>query len=362
MTVLVTSLEESTGKTAVALALATVARDRGERVGYMKPKGTRLQSAVGKTLDEDPHLARELLDLDAEMHEMEPIVYSPTFVHEAIRGREDPDALRETVRNQFESLVEDVDRMLLEGGGSLTTGGIVDLTDGDLAELLDATVVLVASFSDPGDVDDLLAAADLLGDRLGGVLFNGVSDAAFDTLASDVVPFLEGRGIRVYGTVPHDEGLAGVTVEELADELGAELLTVEAPTDARVRRSVVGSMSAGEAHGRLRGVREAAFVTGGDRPDMQTAALEAGGVECLVLTGGISPPDAVVGRAESAGVPLLSVRTDTRTTIDRIEKVIRGGRTRDAEAVARMGELLADYADVDAMLSPGRADGEPGRD
>ena len=89
---------------------------------------------------------------------------------------------------------------------------------------------------------------------------------------------------------------------------------------------------------------------------MQAMALEAGGVECLVLTGGISPPNTVVGQAESAGVPLLSVRTDTRTTIDRVEDVIQSGRTRDADTAARMGELLADYADIDAMLPPDRAD------
>ncbi len=356
MTVLVTSLEESTGKTAIALALAETARARGERVGYMKPKGTRLQSAVGKTVDEDPKLARELLDLDAEMHEMEPIVYSPTFVHEAVRGREDPDALRTEVLAKFETLASDTDRMIVEGGGSLTTGGIVGLTDGDLVELFDATVLLVAPFSRPGDADDVLAAAESLGDRLGGVLFNGVSDAAFDTLVSDVVPFLEGRGIRIYGVIPHEEDLAGVTVGELADELGAECPTTTAPTDERVRQFVVGSMSASEAYGRLRQVRDAALVTGGDRPDVQTVALEVSGIECLILTGGIEPPDAVVGRAESAGVPILSVRTDTRTTIDRLEDVIQSGRTRDTDTVARMGELLADYADIDAMLPPTRTE------
>ncbi len=351
MTVLVTSLEESTGKTAVALALAVAARDRGERVGYMKPKGTRLQSAVGKTVDEDPQLARELLDLEAEMHEMEPIVYSPTFIHEAIRGREDTAALRTEVETQFESLSETVDRMILEGGGSFTTGGIVDLTDGDLAELLDATVIIVAPFSDPGDVDELLAASELLGDRLGGILFNSVSDAAYDILASDVIPFLEGRGLRVYGAIPHQEDLAGVTVEELATELGAELLTSDVSVDGRVQRFVVGT-STGDVYGRLRQVRDAALVTGGDRTDMQTAALEAAGIECLVVTGGIRPPDVVVGRAESAGVPILFVRTDMRTTIDRVEDVIRSGRTRDESTVARMGELLTDYADIDAMLPP----------
>jgi BioD-like phosphotransacetylase family protein len=365
MTVLVTSLEESTGKTAVALTLARAAAERGESVGYMKPKGTRLQSAVGKTRDGDPTFARELLDLDDEVHEMEPVVYSPTFVQEAIRGREDPEALGEQVRTQFEALAANRDRMIIEGGGSLTTGGIVDLTEADVADLLDATVVLVARYEEPGDVDDVLAAAELLGDRLGGVLFNAVQDAAFDALASDVVPFLEGRGVRVYGTVPRDADLAGVTVAALAAELGADVLTGEAPTDGLVQRFVVGAMAAESALGRLRRVRDAALLTGGDRPDVQTAALEASGVTCLLLTGGIRPADAVLGKAEAADVPILLVRTDTETTLDRAEDVISSGRTRDAETVARMGELLADYADVDAMLAgngsaAGEGEGESG--
>ena len=350
MTVLVTSLEESTGKTAVALALGRAEQARNERVGYMKPKGTRLQSAVGKTLDEDPMLAREVLDLDAAMHEMEPIVYSPTFVKEAIRGREDPDALRDQIEESFETLSADVDRMIVEGGGSLTTGGIVGLTDADLAELLDATVVLVAGFEDPSDLDEVLAAADALGDRLGGVLFNDVPDAAFDSLASDAVPFLEGRGIRVYGTIPRDEELAGVTVNELADEIGAEILTSDVPTDGRIRRFVVGAMSAGEALGQLRRVRDAALITGGDRTDIQTAALEASGIECILLTGGFPPPDTVLGRAASADIPVLLVRTDTATTLDRTDAVMNTGKTRDGRTVERMSRLLEDYADIDAIL------------
>jgi BioD-like phosphotransacetylase family protein len=350
MTLLVTSTEESTGKTAVALALAKAAQERGERVGYMKPKGTRLQSSVGKTLDEDPLLAREVLDIDSQTHEMEPVVYSSTFIQEAIRGREDPEALRERITEEFEALAEDSDRMILEGGGSLTTGGIVGLTDRDIAELLDATVVLVVPYAQPSDIDEVLAAAEYLGDRLGGVLFNAVSDAAFDGLASDVVPFLEGRGVRVFGTVPRDRDLAGVTVAELASELGADVLTSEAPTDGLLERFVVGAMTAGEALGQLRRVRDAALITGGDRTDVVTAALEASGIECLLLTGGFRPPEAVLGRAEAADVPVLLVGADTKTTLDRAEKVIRSGRTRDTHTVERMGELLRDYADIDAML------------
>ena len=351
--ILVTSTAESTGKTAIALALAKHAADAGQSVGYMKPKGTRLQSATGKTLDEDPMLAREVLGLDTAMHEMEPIVYSPTFVEEAVRGREDPDELRERVREAYETVAMDRDTVVIEGGGAYTTGGIVDMTDPDVADLLDATALLVTRYEGPSDVDDVLAAADAFGDRFGGVLFNAVGDDEFDGLTEDVIPFLEGRGITVFGALPEVSDLSGVTVDELAESIGAEILTDEAATDAHVERFSVGAMSSDAALRGFRRTRDAAVITGGDRPDIQTAALEAPGVKALVLTGGFRPTGAVVGRAEEAGKPVLVVQANTRTTIDRVEDVIQSGRTRDPDTVARMGEVLADGADLAALLALG---------
>lgn len=348
-TVLITGTEDSTGKTAIALALGQLAVEKGLSVGYMKPKGTRLQSNVGKTIDEDPMLARELLDLDAEMHELEPIVYSPTFIEEAIRGREDPAELRETVNENFEVLAEDTDLMLVEGASDLDTGGIVDLTDADIAELLDAEAVLVSPYETAGDTDAVLGAADRLGDRLSGVVFNAVADASFESLDSDVVPFLEGREISVLGALPRTRELAGVTVSELADELGAELLT-SAPTDGFVERFLVGAMGGDAALRHFRRTRNAALITGGDRSDVQTVALEASGVKCLVLSGGLRPSSAVIGKAEEKGVPIMAVRSDTLATIDRAEDVVRRGRTRSPETVARMRSLLEEHADTGTLV------------
>ncbi|MDG5759490.1 phosphotransacetylase family protein [Natronococcus sp. A-GB1] len=347
--ILVASLEESTGKTAIALALASLARERGEDVGYMKPKGTRLQSNVGKTLDEDPMLAKELLELEAEIHDLEPVVYSPTFVEQAIRGREQPDEIRERVREAFDELAADHDRLILEGGGSYDVGEIVELADADLAELLDARVLLVAPYEVPGDADDVLAAARTFGDRLAGVVFNNVSDAAYDGLETDVVPFLEGRGIPVHGVIPSERTLSGVTVAELANELGASTL-VDAGDDAYVERFTVGAMGADSALRHFRRTKDAAVITGGDRAEIHTAALEAPGVRCLILTGGHRPSGAIVGQATEKEMPILSVQTDTLATVERAEDVVRSGRTRDAETVERMAELLADHATVDELL------------
>ena len=348
-TLLVTSTEDGTGKTAIAIALAKLAQTRDVSAGYMKPKGTRMESAVGKTLDEDPMLAREMLDLDAAMHQLEPIVYSPTFIKEAIRGREDPEELRTRIEEQFQTLAEERDLMVLEGGGRLWTGGIVDLTDGEIAELLDAEVMLVSHYDEPADVDEILSAANIIGDRLKGVLFNDVSQANFDELTDDIMPFLDSRGIDSLGVVPYDEQLAGVTVEELADNIGADVLTREVPTAARIERFLVGAMGANAALKRLRRTQNAAVITGGDRSDIQAAALRSSGVNCLVLTGGHRPSNTILGTAAEEEVPILLVNTDTRTTIDRLESVLRSGRTQRVETVERMAELLEEAVDVDEV-------------
>ncbi len=349
-TILVTSTEEGTGKTAIAIALARLAQQRGASVGYMKPKGTRLRSAVGKTRDEDPLLAKELLGIDAELHELEPIVYTPTFVEGALRGQETPDELRDRISEAFSDLSADRDLMVVEGGGDLYTGGIVDLTDADVADLLDANVVLVARYTEPRDVDDVLAAAETLGDHLGGVLFNAVPETAMDELVEDVMPYLDGKGIPALGAVPRDVSLAGVTVAELADSLGAEVLAGGDGTDVTVERFGVGAMSADAALQQFRRLRNAVVVTGGDRSDVQAAALETSGVKCLVLTGGFRPPGTVVGTADQRGVPVLLVQSNTRTTVDRIEDVLRTGRTRTEASVDRMTDLLTESVDLDGLL------------
>jgi BioD-like phosphotransacetylase family protein len=241
--------------------------------------------------------------------------------------------------------------MILEGTDRLTTGGIVDLTDPEIAEEIDARVVLLSRYDEPGDVDDILAAADQIGDNLAGVLFNAVPDTVFDQLTTDVVPFLEGHGVPVLGVVPRVKELAGMTVGELTDRLGGELLTSDASTDVFIERFTVGAMSGESALTHFRRTQNAAMITGGDRPEIITAALEASGIKCIILGGGFRPTGAVVGKAEQRGVPILLLQSDTRNVIDRAEDVLRSGPTRNPETVERMEQLLTERTDVHALLT-----------
>jgi BioD-like phosphotransacetylase family protein len=348
-TTLLSSPTECTGKTGIALSLGLEAQDRGDEVGYMKPRGTSLETVVGKTLDSDPMLAREVLGVDDEVHEMEPVVYSPTFAEEAVRGRVDTDELHGEVSSAYDAVSEGRGSVVVEGADVYTTGGVIDLTDADLARALDARVVLVAGFDGYRGVDDVLAAARVFDDRLHGVVFNGVEDADFDDVEEAVVPYLESRGIPVHGVLPYDRSVAGVTVADLRDRLNATALT-DAPQDGYVERFLVGAMSGEEALRQFRRTKDAVVVTGADRADVQSAALEAPGVRCIVLAGGPEPPSAVLSKAREKGIPILTVGLDTVAVLDEMEDVLRRGRKPDASTVDTVRDLLVRHADVEALL------------
>lgn len=346
---LLSTTEDGTGKTAIALALGQIAQSRDQSVGYMKPKGTRLQSHLGKTIDRDPLFATELLGLDESVETLEPIVYSPTFIQGILRGHDNPGALRDRVVETCGALTDDHDILIIEGGGTLDDGAIIGLSDPELARLVDARVVMTVQYDGSEDIDRTYAAAQRFGDQLEGVLFNAVGDTEVDELEGDVAAFLESHDVPVLGVVPRKRELAGVPVEQFASELGAEVL-VEEGMDRLVERFLIGAMGREAAAAHLRRTRSAAVITGGDRADIQSVAIEAPGVSCLVLTGGHRPSEAILGRAASADMAVLSVTADTRTIVDRAEAIVRGGRTRDEEAVTIMRSLLEDHADVETLL------------
>lgn len=348
-TLLITSISEGAGKTAVLAALGQIASEQDRSVGYMKPLGTRLRSPAGKTLDEDPLLVRELLDLDAAADQMEPVVYSPSFIKEVIRGRVDIDSLHDEIRAAYDDIASGTDITLIEGGGSLATGGIANLTDQDVANLLSADVILITEYDKPADLDELLYAAETLDDRLAGVLFNRVSPVVEEELRTEVLPFLESQDIPVLGILPRVPDLAGVSVGELSSELGANELTT-AGKDRTVEQFLVGAMGADAALKHFRRAQNAAVIVGGDRSDVHTTAIEAPGVSCLILTGAHRPADAVLRKANQHDVPVLLVSEDTLTAVERTESIIHEGRTRDEQTIIRMKELLHNHVPINQLL------------
>ena len=81
------------------------------------------------------------------------------------------------------------------------------------------------------------------------------------------------------------------------------------------------------------------IITGGDRPDIQLAALETD-TRCLILTGNLYPNDIIIARAEERNVPIMVVPRDTLTVVQQVEDIMGTLRIRDERKTNRAIELV----------------------
>jgi BioD-like phosphotransacetylase family protein len=231
----------------------------------------------------------------------------------------------ERVKTACEAAGAGQDILLMEGGGSLREGYIVGLPTPEVARALGSQVLAVICYQNEVQVlDDVLAAKVRLGEALCGVIINRVPSEASSFVTQIAVPYLEQRGIAVFGVFPEARGLAAVTVGEIIQVLEAEVLTKYLRSQAMIETLTVGAMTAETALSRFRLYSHKAVITGGDRTDIQLAALETS-TTCLILTGNLRPSPLVVKQAEEFGVTVLLVRANTLETVEAIERIF--GRT-----------------------------------
>jgi hypothetical protein len=96
------------------------------------------------------------------------------------------------------------------------------------------------------------------------------------------------------------------------------------------------------------GDHDFACIVGGDRPDMQMAAIE-GGAACIILTGNFYPNDLITSRAEELDVPILVVRDDTFSVARALDLARHRGSLRRTQKIRRAQELVAGGVDFGAL-------------
>jgi BioD-like phosphotransacetylase family protein len=91
-----------------------------------------------------------------------------------------------------------------------------------------------------------------------------------------------------------------------------------------------------------------AVITGGDRADIQLAALQTS-TKALVLTGNLYPDSIIMSRAAEVGVPVILARMDTMSAIKLVETRMGRIRLSHPRQVARLLELVGQHVDVAAI-------------
>lgn len=323
------SVVERSGKSMVALGLA---KNSPFKIGYFKPFKEVMMNLDGRVIDQDAYLMKRALHLPFDEEELCPLVYD---IYQPVS--------MEDILGRFERVKGGAEAMLVEGTRDITTGCMGSVSGMAIANAIDADVVLVSSAQLPA-LDKICMLRKLMDQyplHFRGVILNQAEDLKMGRL-------IEKRGIRVLGSIPPMKELRTFRVREMAEALGAEVLNGDRGMDELVEKVMIGAMTPETALMYMRRMSRKAIITGGDRADIQMAALSTD-TSCLVLTGGLYPPKPVVAKAYEAGVPILVTRHNTMEAAEMIDRLIARIDPDDEGKIQRIAEMVKRYVDLDAV-------------
>ncbi len=343
---LIGSIAANSGKSATIVGMAKQLKLKGVEVAYGKPLGTYSTQNCADFGEDDVQCMVESLKLPEDQILTPLLCQDADTIEKRLAGEGKNDyavSLQDYVRELS------ADAILLEGPGNLWEGNLFNLSLSQISHSLDAPVLLVARFQEDNLVDSLLAAKGHLGDRLLGVLINDIPLEELEKTKTLVKPFLEQQGILVLGILPRSSLLRSVSVRELKQQLDAKVLCREDRLDLMVESLTIGAMNVNSALEYFRKRKNMVVITGGDRSDLQLAALETS-TNCLILTGNVLPQDFVLSRAEDLEVPILSVDLDTLTAVEIADRAFGQVRFQEPIKVECIENLMAEHFDIKRLM------------
>lgn len=342
---LIAGSEPFTGKSATILGIAHQLKHKGIKLGYGKPIGTCFTDSDSLKDEQDLKFISETLELSENQ------IKSPFLL---LNQKTITDYLSNSINYQ-EQLADycagiEAELVLLEGAGDLTQGNLFQLSTPEIANKVNASVLLVIKHNPLLIIDQILSAKQILGDHLIGVLVNSIPIEQLDNMETIIKPFLKTKGIDILGMLPTNRLLQSVSVRELVTQLNAKVLCRSDRLDLMVESLTVGAMNVNSALEYFRQRQNMAVITGGDRTDLQLAALESS-TNCLILTGHTPPQQLILARAEDLEIPILTVDFDTLTTVEIVDRAFGTVRLHESIKVECMQNLIEEHFEVDQLLS-----------
>lgn len=345
----ITAAGEHDGKSAIALGLCLALRRKGYNAGYFKPVGMLGGHADDAGADADAMAAKEVLELDDDLADICPVTLTAQMNDDALLGRKKAKSHAAAISKALARVSGERDVVVMEALGDPGRGAYLGLSAAEIAELTQAQALLVAGYSGTAMLDRILAGKALLGPRLMAAVINRVPKTRLERVETGYHPFLEARGVDLFGVIREEPRLSAVSVGDIRERLGAEVLSADDGMAKTVTSILVGAMNQEHALRYFQRVNDKAVITGGDRSDIILAALETP-TSVVVLTGHLYPAPSVIGRAEELGVPLLLTGQDTMAAASDIRELFGHMRIHEKGRLELITKLIEESMDVDAIV------------
>ena len=354
--IFIAATRQNDGKTTTSLGLLSAVQKFYPRLGYIKPVGQRFVEIEEQKIDEDSVLMDQVFRLNCPLVDMSPIAIEPDFTRKYLESS-NRDALVKRIEKAFDRVAWEKDFVLCEGSGHAGVGSVFDLSNAQVAKILNAKVIMVSRGGIGKPIDELALNQALFekeGVEILGVIINKVMLHKVDELTHVLRRGLKRKGLDLLGVLPHESILTRPPMSLIREDLKADALNKSGQMNNLVHEVIVGAMSVQNAMRHF--VNGGLIITPGDREDIilaAGAALATGSCAHLagiVLTGGIRPSANVVKVIESMPYPVLLAREDSYEVASTVHDITVKTRAVDTEKISVIRDLVAKHVDLSKLL------------
>lgn len=356
----VAATRQDDGKTTTCMGLFHALQARFNNIGYIKPVGQRYVEVQGKKIDEDSVLISQTYHVRLPLEAMSPIAVDQHFTRLYLLEK-DPKHLEEVVVDAFNRAAWEQDFVIIEGTGHAGVGSVFNLSNANVARLLNSRVVIVSQGGVGRPVDEIAmnqALFEKFGVEVVGVVLNKVIPSKIEELRPYAEKGLARLGLRLLGIVPLHQDLRRPTLSQICRELNGVFLAGENFRRRRVARLAIGAMTPRNA----KTYYEAGslIITPGDREDIILSALDSTvenpvqKMAGVILTDGLRPQDGLLKLMASKNLPFLAVADDTYTVAAKIEGMTIKTEPDDSEKIKLIQQLIEKNVDIGCLLEAAR--------
>ncbi len=332
------STGDRAGQSLMTWAIALRLVERGFSVGFMKPFGTHPIRVEGHWTDHDAFLFKGILKLQEPLTQICPYLLS----EETWREKRAEEILKE-IKSMAQELSTEKDILLIMGSKHIfydeTSCPVPDIS---LITELGADSLLINRYRKTSrSIYSILFVRSMLKDRIKGVILNRVPPEKLKEIQNEMLPSLSEKGVPIAIPLPEDPLLSFRSLREIGEILDGKFLCGEEKLHQPVGRMTVGTTDLKDELLLIKRVHNKIILLKpfslDRRMDEPVARRSVAGI---LLTGGRNPPPQVLKAAKEADIPLMLVKEDTFSALERLEQTPPRLSPKDEPKARRFTELL----------------------
>ena len=340
------------GKTTTSLGLYSALNDGEKKIGYIKPVGQRFVDVNGEKIDEDSFLLTETFDVSVPIQAMSPIVVDKDFTKNYLDDSESiyPKIVNRLCRS-FDRAAYEKDYIIIEGTGHAGVGSVFDLSNAEVANILNAKVIIVASGGIGRPIDEIAlnqALFEKAGADIIGVIINKVQSDKLDFIKHYCGQALEKMNLKLLGVIPENAKLSEPSLSQIIHEIRSECLnTTNNIQSKKIKKVVIGAKTGLST---IDDIEEGTLIiTSGDREDIIQPCIKSNKASMLsgiILTNAITPNDATLEDIQSSEIPFILSNDSSYSVISRMNKMNIKTQPHDLDKISIIKEILKSNIDL----------------